>query len=172
MQFAEKTENKYEDILIRISREGVGYGIYLIMSSAGFGMSEIQNRIADNIKTIVCLEMGDKYKYMDIMRTTHLEVMPAPGIKGRGICYVGDRILEFQTAVAVESKDDYERSSIIERNVMNLRNSWKGFVAKQIPSIPQNPTFEEIISENECKNALHDSQKIPFAYDYFLLGKL
>lgn len=163
--FKEKTENKYEDILIRISREGVGYGIYLIMSSAGFGMSEIQNRIADNIKTIVCLEMGDKYKYMDIMRTTHLEVMPAPGIKGRGICYVGDRILEFQTAVAVESKDDYERSSIIERNVMNLRNSWKGFVAKQIPSIPQNPTFEEIISENECKNALHDSQKIPFAYE-------
>ena len=73
--------------------------------------------------------------------------------------------LEFQTAVAVESKDDYERSSIIERNVMNLRNSWKGFVAKQIPSIPQNPTFEEIISENECKNALHDSQKIPFAYE-------
>ena len=48
---------------------------------------------------------------------------------------------------------------------MNLRNSWKGFVAKQIPSIPQNPTFEEIISENECKNALHDSQKIPFAYE-------
>lgn len=163
--FKEKTENKYEDILIRLSREGVGYGIYLVMSSAGFGMSEIQNRIADNIKTVVCLEMGDKYKYMDIMRTTQLEVMPSGGIKGRGICYVGDRILEFQTAVAVEAKDDYERNRIIEKNVLSMKNCWKGKSAKHIPSIPKEPTYDAIVSENEYKRALNICNTVPFAYE-------
>lgn len=163
--FKEKTENKYEDILIRISREGAGYGIYLIMSSAGFGMSEIQNRIADNIKTVVCLEMGDKYKYMDIMRTTHLDIMPAAGVKGRGICYVGDRILEFQTAVAVKAKDDYERNSIIERKVSDMCCSWNGFAVKQIPTIPQEPTYEIISAASDYKAALLEDSKMPFAYE-------
>ena len=34
--FKEKTENAYEDTLIHLSREGVGYGIFLALSSAGF----------------------------------------------------------------------------------------------------------------------------------------
>ena len=36
--FREKTNNRYDEDLIQISREGVGYGIYLMLSSAGFGM--------------------------------------------------------------------------------------------------------------------------------------
>ena len=95
--FKEKTENAYEDTLIHLSREGVGYGIFLALSSAGFGMAEIQNRIGDNIRTVVSLEMGDKFKYMDVMRATHIDVIPESGIKGRGIAFVEGRLLEFQT---------------------------------------------------------------------------
>lgn len=163
--FKEKTENKFESNLIQISREGVSYGIYLVVSAAGFGLSEIQSRIGDNIKTVIALEMSDKYKYMDLMRTTHLDVMPAPGIKGRGICYVSDRLLEFQTAVAVEAEDDYERNSILEKTVKTMKDNWSGFTAKKIPFIPENPTFDDISSNDEYKDAVLSVSLLPFAYE-------
>lgn len=163
--FKEKTENKFESSLIRISREGVSYGIYLIISAAGFGLSEIQSRIGDNVKTIIALEMSDKYKYMDLMRTTRLDVMPAPGIKGRGICYVSDRLLEFQTAVAVEAEDDYERNSTLEKTVKAMNDNWNGFTAKKIPFIPENPTFDDIINNDEYRTAVGSASLLPFAYE-------
>ncbi len=163
--FKEKTENKFENSLIQISREGVSYGIYLVISAAGFGISEIQSRIGDNIKTVISLEMSDKYKYMDVMRTTRIDVMPASGIKGRGICYVADRLLEFQTAVAVEAENDYKRNSILENIVNNMKNSWHSPIAKQIPFIPDNPTFEDIRENDGYKQAVASDSLIPFAYE-------
>ena len=35
--FREKTNNAYENIILRLAREGIGYGIYFVLSSAGFG---------------------------------------------------------------------------------------------------------------------------------------
>ena len=45
--FKEKTDNRYEDVLIELSREGANYGIYLVLSAGGFGISELQNRIGE-----------------------------------------------------------------------------------------------------------------------------
>ena len=163
--FKEKTENAYEDILIRLSREGVGYGIFLILSSAGFGLSEIQSRIGDNFKTVVSLEMGDKFKYMDVLRTSHIDVMPEPGIKGRGVGYVDGRILEFQTAVAVAADDDYKRNSRITEICTKMAESWNGSRPRPIPSIPENPTIDDLSILEEYRSKLNDPRFIPFAYN-------
>ena len=53
----EKTQNAFEESFIRIAREGAGYGIYLLISAAGFGLAEIPSRIGDNIRTVISLEM-------------------------------------------------------------------------------------------------------------------
>ncbi len=66
--FKEKTDDRFGDILIQLSREGANYGIFLLIAAGGFGIAEIQNRINENIKTAFCLQLGDPLKYMDILR--------------------------------------------------------------------------------------------------------
>lgn len=162
--FKEKTDNIYEELLIKLSREGVGYGIFLAITSAGFGMAEIQNRIGDNIRTVISLEMSDKFKYMDVLRTTHIDVTPEPGIKGRGIGYVDGRLLEFQTALAVKADDDYQRNAVIAEACETMRRAWNGKCARRIPSIPSEPTYEDIRQLDEYREALADPSRLPYAY--------
>lgn len=163
--FKEKTENVYENMLLHLSREGVSYGIYLVISSAGFGMSEIQNRIGDNIRTVVSLEMSDKFKYMDVLRTTHMTILPESGIKGRGVASIEGNFLEFQTALAIMADDDYKRSQKIEEICKEMKNIWNGSLAKPIPFIPENPVFEEFKELDEFRKLIKVSSFLPFAYN-------
>ena len=80
--FREKTRMKYDDIILKYVREGTGYGMYLAVTAAGYGMAEIPGRIADNIRTPICLEQSDRFRYMEILRTTKLPVFPEAGIPG------------------------------------------------------------------------------------------
>ena len=164
--FREKTENAYDETFIRLSRESASYGVYLVISSAGFGMSEIPNRIGDNIRTIVSLEMSDKFKYMDVLRTTHIDVLPESGVKGRGIGYVDGRILEFQTAVAVLAEDDYKRNAAIETLGEKMSAAFTGRRARAIPHIPENPQYADMCALDGYEDAIRDRTKLPFAYRF------
>ncbi len=164
--FKEKTDNIYEDILIHLSREGVGYGIYIAITSAGFGMAEIQNRIGDNIRTVISLEMSDKFKYMDVLRTTHLDVFPESGIKGRAVGYVDGRILEFQTALSFKAYDDYKRMHMIEELCKNMSCNYSGNRARAIPHIPENPSLGDLAQLDDYHKAITDSTLLPFAFLY------
>ena len=164
--FKEKTDNTYEDMLIHIAREGAGYGIFLAITAAGFGMSEIPNRIGDSIRTVVSLEMSDKFKYMDILRTTHIDVLPEAGIKGRGIGYVEGRILEFQTALAFKAEDDYKRNEMIEKLCIKMNSGFNGRHARVIPHIPDNPQYSDLSQLEEYSTACADLAKLPFAYKF------
>lgn len=161
----EKTQNLYEEDFIRIAREGAGYGIYLLMSSAGFGISEIPNRIGDNIRTVISLEMGDKFKYMDVLRTTQISVFPEEDVKGRGLAFQDGTLLEFQTALSLPAEDDFERSRILELVCREMKENWKEKGAKPIPCIPENPTLELLCSTEEYLKENQRARMLPFAYD-------
>lgn len=162
--FREKTEDMFEDKLIRLSREGIGYGIFLIISSGGFGSSEIQHRIGDNIRTTVCLEMGDKFKYAEVLRTMQIEVLPEANIKGRGLTVYDGAVLEFQTALSVETLDDYSRMEAIKNKCMLMKGAWKGRPAQTIPFIPEKPIWSDICSVSEFCMLSEDPACLPFAY--------
>ncbi|MBQ7133467.1 MAG: type VII secretion protein EssC [Ruminococcus sp.] len=164
--FREKTENKFEDLVMRISREGVGYGIHLVLTAAGFGISEIPSRIADNFREVVSLEMSDKFKYMDVLRTTKIDVIPESGIKGRGIAHIDGRLLEFQTAVAVEAEDAYKRNGKIERICAQIKHRWSGACAKEIPYIPENPTYENLRALDQYRECIGSQDKLPLGYNF------
>ena len=74
--FREKTKDRYESTVMRIAREGIGYGIYLILSAGGFGISEIPSRLGDQIRTVISLEMPDKFRYMETLHLTRLPILP------------------------------------------------------------------------------------------------
>lgn len=164
--FKEKTDNCFENIIFSIAREGAACGIYLLMSAAGFGFNDVPNKIAENIKKVFCLEMSDSLKYVDVLRRTHIDVYPEEGIRGRGVSVIEGRVLEFQTAVPIASYDDYTRFNYIASVGENMSRVWNGAVTKQIPFIPQSPTFEDLKRLPEYKSLAEGSRYIPIAYEY------
>lgn len=162
--FREKTNSQFDEDMIRLSREGVGYGIFLVISSGGFGASEIPSRVADNIRTVLSLEMGDKFKYAEVLRTTRTEVLPETDVKGRGLAHVNGTILEFQTALAVQAEDAYARSEMIEEECRLMSDTWTGEKAREIPVIPENPTLNILAERLEYQKMLAEKRYLPFAY--------
>lgn len=163
--FREKTENVYDGMIMKLAREGVSCGVYLAVTSAGFGINEIPSRIADNIRNVVCLEMGDKYKYLEVLRVAHLNVMPETDIKGRGLVRIDDRIMEFQTALSVDAADDYNRSASLEEWSRSLRKAWNGKCAMQIPCIPEKPVLSDLMTVSGFVDAMQSRNLIPLGYN-------
>lgn len=183
--FREKTQCVYDDILLSLSREGVGYGIFLVVSAAGFGMAELPTRIADNFRAVVSLEQTDKFKYMEVLRVTHLGILPETGVKGRGLANVDGRILEFQTALSLIAEDDFARGQELETICRDMKENWKGAVARRIPEIPEKPTLELLCREERYQESLEEmlpagyytknaeiySIDLSHTYCYFISGK-
>ena len=162
--FRTKTNDKYDDVLLRLSREGVGYGIFLVVSAAGFGINDIPSRIGDNLRTIISLEQPDKFKYMEIIRRTHLQIIPETNVKGRGLALVDDRPLEFQTVLCMEAEDDFSRGQKIAAECQQMRDAWKGEPARRIPEIPENPTLGILETDYRYRHALGERTLLPFGY--------
>jgi S-DNA-T family DNA segregation ATPase FtsK/SpoIIIE len=164
--FREKTDKVYDDLLLRLSREGIGYGIYLVLTAAGYGSSEIPTRLADNIKSVMALEMGDKFKYTELFHTTAsgIQILPEANIKGRGLTSVQGRILEFHTALVCRIEDAYEQSAWIETICKEMDEKYQGVRAKKIPVIPEKPVFQDIQQMDDYRTALDGERYLPFAY--------
>lgn len=162
--FREKTGGRFDDMLLRLSREGLSYGIFLVVTAAGFGASELPSRIADNMKTMISLEMSDKFKYAEVLHTSRIEILPEKDRKGRGLCRSGDRILEFQTALAFEAADAYQLGAGIEAICLEKAKSWQGRRARRIPQIPEKPTLEAF-RESDAYPELSESRRwLPLGY--------
>jgi len=162
--FREKTKNAYDDDILRLVREGVGYGMFLVVTAAGFGMAEIPSRIGDNIRTVISLEMADKYKYMEVMRVTKIPILPETDVRGRGLINVDGRILEFQTALSVNAEDDFKRSQKIEAYCEDMALHWNGTAARPIPEIPEKPTLEILKRDEQYQRMVCSEEWMPVGY--------
>jgi len=156
---------EYVDAVMELVKEGVGCGIYLILTGGGFGSLEIPGRIADNIRTVFCLEMSDKFQYSEVLRRTHLEVFPETNVKGRGLAQVGEDILEYQTALAFGAADDFERMEKIRALGVCMREAWRGKMARPIPEIPQKPDWAGFAALEETQRMAADDRHLPVGYN-------
>lgn len=162
--FREKTQNKFDDVMLRLAREGAGYGIFLAVTAAGFGMSEIPSRIGDNIRTVISLEQPDKFKYQDVLRMTRLSILPETDVRGRGLAAVDGRVLEFQTALCFPAEDDFERGQALESYCREMRAGWEGRCAAAVPEIPEHPTLELLAQEEPYQKAVNERGLLPMGY--------
>lgn len=162
--FREKTKFVYDDVLLRLAREGVGYGIFMAVSSSGFGMSEIPSRIGDNIRTVFSLEQADKFKYMEVLRTTHMGILPETDVRGRGLANVDGRLLEFQTALSLPAADDFERGQKIENICRQMKKNWNGIIPTPIPEIPEKPTLKILCEDERYRHAVENRELLPAGY--------
>ena len=163
--FREKTEDRYSDRIIRIAREGAGYGIYLVITAAGYGSMEIPGRLADNIRTAFCLEMNDKLAYGDVLKTYQLTTLPEINVKGRGLAMVDGKALEFQAAISLEAEDDYQRSEKIRAEAQRMDSVWQGRRARQVPVIPEKPVWQELEKTDEYQTYIRGGRYFPIGYN-------
>ncbi len=161
--FREKTDNAYEDILIKLSREGANFGVYLVLTAAGFSASEVNNRIGENIKTVFALQMGDLMKYSDALHA-RVDTLPETGVVGRGLVMVHGVPLEFQSALCLDAEDDYRRTEAIRERFRQMNAAWSGPVARPIPEVPKEPVWKDLTSLADYQASLKDSMWVPFAY--------
>lgn len=163
--FKEKTEEAYEEDMIRLSKEGVNHGIYLVITGTGVGMNDITSRVFENIGTVLCLQLQDKYAYADLLHNNQIDVLPENGVKGRGLAFYGKRILEYQTALAMEADNDYQRMESIADKCREMSAKWQGKTARRIPEIPQKPVWSVFRALEEYEKAVQDNRLLPIAYD-------
>lgn len=163
--FREKTNGKFDDTVFMLTHEGANYGILFVVTAGGFGGADIPNSLADNFRTTISLQMSDRFKYSEVMHANHLDVYPESNVKGRGLVKVGNRILEFQTALALKAPDDYERGERIKSALQVMGQAWQGKRARTIPSIPSEPTWDDFLPV--IVDALpepRDTRFLPFAW--------
>lgn len=164
-EFREHTENCYEELLIRISKEGLSCGIYLLVTAAGTGLTELPGSIAKNIRQVLCLQLPDRFAYMELLRLSQLPVLLEEGIPGRGLWREGERALEVQTILPVAAEDDYERMQKLEKQCEQLACGWNGAGAARVPSIPERVMFADFVQSKETQAYLQDAYSLPIGYD-------
>lgn len=163
--FREKTDDKYERVLWEISRDGASLGVFLAISAGGFGSLDIQNKIAENLRNVVALDMGEKMKYCDVLRTNRFDVLPAGGIKGRGLVSYAGTVLEFQTALCIPADDDYDRIEKIQSECDMMKSGYTGKPATPIPEIPEKPSWETLSTNDQFTQDIKETNKLPVAYE-------
>ena len=92
-------------------------------------------------------------------------MLPEGGVKGRGLAYSGSRILEYQTALALEAENDYQRIERIQNVCMQMKTSWQGKIARAIPSIPEKPVWSKFSATDEYRELQQRKDYIPVGYD-------
>ncbi|MBQ0028678.1 MAG: type VII secretion protein EssC [Lachnospiraceae bacterium] len=163
--FKNKTNNIYENMILQLSKDGVSYGIFMVITAGGFNSVEIPMRVGENLRTVVCLELADKFQYGDALHTMKIDTLPEVNIKGRGLAHVGEALLEFQTALALNESDDFKRMEAIEMIASKMNDSWQGKKAKQIPVIPANPVWKDFAELDDYNTMLADDRHLPIAYN-------
>lgn len=163
--FREKTDDKYEKIIWEISRDGASFGIFFAISAGGFGSLDIQNKIAENLRNVVALDMGEKIKYSEVLRTNRFDILPSGGIRGRGLTAYSGTVLEFHTALCISAEDDYDRIEKIRSECLAMKALNKFRPAVRIPEIPEKPSWDTLSKNEEFISSINDVCRLPIAYE-------
>ncbi|MGN1318655.1 MAG: type VII secretion protein EssC [Lachnospirales bacterium] len=149
----------YENELIKLSREGGNYGIYLVITSAS--VNAVKRRIAENIKMVYTLQLNDVYDYASIIGRT--EGVYPENVKGRGLVRIGS-VLEFHTALAVKEVNEAERVKLIKEKFNKMADCWNGPVPKPLPIMPEDMSIDSVVLRDEYVDAIENG-KIPVGYE-------
>ena len=128
-------------------------------------MTDITTRVGENLNTILCLSLNDKYEYSEFLHTTQIDVLPETGIKGRGLVLCDGRVLEYQAALALKADNDYERMERLTEHAAFLRENWTGKCARPVPEIPEKPVWSEFSKLEDFEKLLGSPDYVPVGYD-------
>ena len=131
--FTETYEEK-EEAVNYISREGIKYGIYFVITA--IGTNSIRFRLLQNFKQLLILQMNDTTDYSTVLGKT--DGLTPSKYKGRGLVKL-EEIYEFQTAHITKEDNifHYIRSFCKAQN-----DVWSGKAARKVPVLPDKVSIE------------------------------
>lgn len=91
---------------------------------------------------------------------------PPEAAPGRGLTVLGGRVVEFQTALAVDAPDDYARADALRRESEALRTAWgPADPPRRVPGIPAAPTWRDLTAHEDYAAIQTAGVCLPFGYD-------
>lgn len=163
-KFNEETEGEYEKLIVNIAKDGLKYGIHVVVSGGTVRSDDIPSRLADSMQTVICLQLNEKSDYGILLRENLIN-MPEQGIKGRGLAKYDGRVLEFQTCLAVRTENDYDRPECIRNYCEELLKNQIFFYSGERNDISENPDWEDFRLNGEVRKAEADKRLLPVGYD-------
>lgn len=145
------------DHLVKIAREGSGYGIYLAVT--GSNKAAVYYRVSDYINNNFALRQSDINSYRDILKVA-VSFEPEEA-QGRGLAVDNKKVIEFQTALCYKSDNEIERNDYIKSVAEKMQkvSSKTGTTVKP----------EKIIKEVETKKSYFEISGN--ADEYMIVGK-
>lgn len=144
---------RYEDIMIMLTRECPKYGIYFALTATN--TMAVRYRMLQNFRQTYVMQMNDKADYASILGNTGGVIPPA--VKGRGIIKT-DEVYVFQTARIVGEEEDL--LGFIKRFAAELTQRAEGARAKQVPVVPR------FISGLDAANNMNSFEQLPLGISY------
>lgn len=142
--FIEIFEEKEETVSF-LSREGMKYGIYFVLSA--LGTSTVRFKLLQNFKQLFVLQLNDETDYSMIVGKTD-GLFPSK-YEGRGL-FKDDKVYEFQVAHIVPNNS----FTFIREECRKIRDTWKGNGAKKIRILPKKVDIEFLSKYIENKEKL------------------
>lgn len=157
--FKELYAEKYEDELLYIAREGITYGISMIITSSttqGFGYKYISN-----FSNHIAFSCNERDEYTNLFDRCRIEPTNTPG---RMLISMNKGVYEAQSYISFEGSKEIERVASIrkfieKRNLANINGH-----ARKIPEVPNSLDLEYIQA-----NYSYDPKKeiaIALSYQY------
>ncbi len=144
-----------EDAFLRISREGGGCGLYIVLSATSVS-GNIGYNLTQNFKNALALRMTDKSDYREIVGDP--EGLEPSKNAGRGMVR-GKPPMEFQTALAVKAENDAQYIQMLKQRCEEIASEWQGYLPREIPVMPE----VVLLSRIDAKHPGHIA--IGLAYD-------
>ena len=133
--YIELLGDKYDEILIKVARDGEKYGIYFILT--GTSTNSIPFRISKNFKQSICLRLNDTFEYRSIFGN-EAKLQPS-NFFGRGLIKK-EGVFEFQTAYPANVDDLNEYIVNVSNNLLKNSNG----KATSIKTLPDMVDFEYV----------------------------
>ena len=118
-----------EDAVIQLSREGMKYGIFFVLTSPGTG--SLRFRLLQYFSQSFVLQLHDESEYAAVLGRT--EGLYPSGYKGRGLVRKKE-LYEFQTARLTETDPSFEWIRTFSKTAAK---TWKGAAAPKVPVLPE-----------------------------------
>ena len=134
--FSEVSQEKYDDLFMTITREGVKYRIVFVVTASSY--SDLRYRLSHNFQQKIALKLNSDDDYFNILDGIGKK-RPA-NIFGRGLINIEKNIYEFQTA-KICSPEEYNEKIIDAIKKLNDEGQEK---ARSIPVLPERVLLEDL----------------------------
>ncbi|MCR5093946.1 MAG: type VII secretion protein EssC [Lachnospiraceae bacterium] len=135
--------DKYDDDLATLTREGVSYGIYTVITANASG--DLRSRLRQNFTAGIAMQMPDRFEYEAVIGD-HTEIVPEGRTPGRGLIKAPVPV-EFQVALPVHEIDGLSQAQSIKKSLGNVSVDPASKGAKKPGQVLESLGIKEVLGD-------------------------